>query len=257
MILPADTSSPSGLRILLTRAEEDGRRSAARLSALGHRPLGVPLQTIRRTTEAAPAGPFDAVVVTSAHAVPALRSLRESLSRIPALAVGARTAEALTEAGVTDVRVAAGDAVSLADLARRTLPEGSRLLQVAGRHRKPEPERSLRRAGFELSIWTAYEAAAAQRLPEALAQALRSGEIDAVLHYSRRSAEILIGLTEAAGLADALREPVQVCLSEDVAAPLLAFEARRVIVAAEPSERALFDALSAADMRISASRMKP
>jgi uroporphyrinogen-III synthase len=229
------------MRVLVTRPAEDARRTAERLARLGHEPVLAPLTEIVETGAPPPAGTFDGLVLTSAHAVPAAR-------RVPlpdgaaAFAVGRRTAAAAREAGFGDVRVAEGDAAALAALVARTLPPGARLLHVTGRHRKAEPDRSLRAAGHAVQVWEAYEAAARGRLPDNLPPLLRAGAIDAVLHYSRRSAALLVDLCAREGLGSSLRAPSHVCLSADVASALVALGVEPV-VAARPDEDALLEAL--------------
>ena len=56
------------MRILVTRPREQGEATAARLAALGHEALVAPLLTIVPTSGFPPAGPCDALIVTSANA---------------------------------------------------------------------------------------------------------------------------------------------------------------------------------------------
>lgn len=232
------------MRVLVTRPRAQGERTAVRLAALGHEPLVAPLLTIRPTGAPLPAGRFDGLIVTSANAVPALAGFDRTL---PVFAVGERSAGAVREAGFADIRAAEGDASSLAALVARALPATARLLHLAGRDRKREPEASLAARGYSVETVVAYEAVAATALPDALARALRDGALDAALHYSRRSAEIALALAPAAGLADAFLALQHVCLSQDAAAPLREQPAARLIVAEEPDEASLFDALALCD----------
>lgn len=232
------------MRVLVTRPREQGERSAARLAALGHEPLVAPLLKIRLTGAPLPAGRLDALIVTSANAAPALSALDRTL---PVFAVGERTAGAIRDAGFADIRAAEGDASSLAALVGRALPATARLLHLAGRDRKSEPEASLAARGYSVETVVAYEAVAATALPDALARALRAGALDAALHYSRRSAEVGLVLARAAGLADAFLALRHACLSQDAAAPLREQPAVRLIVAEEPKEASLFDALALCD----------
>jgi uroporphyrinogen-III synthase len=232
------------MRILVTRPREQAEATAARLAALGHAPLVAPLLTIAPTDEAPPAGPFDALVVTSANAVPALAALDKAL---PVFAVGGHTAASVRDAGFADVRSAEGDAKSLAALAANAFRPGTRFIHVAGRDRKPEPEVSLMQAGFAVETFVAYEAVAATTLPESLARALREGSLDAALHYSHRTVETALALARAAGMAESFLSLRHLCLSADIAAPLREQGAARLIVAGEPDEASLFAALALCD----------
>jgi uroporphyrinogen-III synthase len=228
------------LRILVTRAEEDARGTAERLARLGHQAVIASVIAIAPTNEPPPQTAPDALLLTSVHGVPVLSGLDPG---VPVFAVGTRTAQAARLAGMRDVREAAGDAGSLAALVRATLPSGADLLHVAGRDRKPEPGASLAAAGYGVSVWEAYAAEAALTLPEAARSALSAGVLDIALHYSRRSAGLLLALAEEAGLREPLLALHHLCLSEDVAAPLREAGAPRIRVATRPEERFLFAAI--------------
>ena len=162
---------------------------------------------------------------------------------LPVYAVGERTAALIRAAGFGDV-TAEPDATRLAARIVASVRRGARVLHVAGRDRKPEPEASLNAAGVAVETFVAYEAAAAEQLPEALAAALRAGALDAALHYSVRTVETALALARAIGVEDAFLRLAHVCISEEVAAPLRARGAARLTIAAEPDETSLFAALA-------------
>jgi uroporphyrinogen-III synthase len=156
----------------------------------------------------------------------------------PAFAVGARTAAAARAAGFADVRQSSGDALGLARLIAGAIPPPATLLHATAPERKTEPGASLAAAGFRVVAWACYAARPAPRLPAEISTALRARHFDAVLHFSRRSAELLIGLADREGLVPALRAVPHLCLSTDVAAPLAAVRAE-TFVAGEPNETSL------------------
>ena len=228
--------------VLVTRPEHDARRTAERLVALGHEPLVAPVLRIEPTGEPPPAGPFDAIVVTSANAVPALAVLGPRTSA-PVFAVGDRTAALAAAAGFV-TRSASGDARALAALVQAALPCGASLLHVAGVDRKREPGASLAEAGYRVVPWAVYAATALDRLPADLEAALRQRTGEAALHYSRRSAETLLRLALAADLTAPLLDVTHLCLSCDAAAPLQQAGAPSVVVAPRPDEEALLAMLA-------------
>jgi uroporphyrinogen-III synthase len=230
------------MRVLVTRPQRQAERSAARLRAFGHQPVIAPVLAVTPTGEPPPAGPFGGLIVTSENAAPLLSGLGDAERAGPIFAVGARTAARLRSEGCRDVRSADGDALALAALIRTTLAAGSRLLHVAGRDGKPEPRAALLAAGFTVETWIAYEAAA-RPSPELL-QALAGNDLDAALHYSRRSAAVMLDFARDAGLVPRLLTLCHVCLSQDVAEPLREAGARRLAIAREPTEEALIAALS-------------
>jgi uroporphyrinogen-III synthase len=223
------------MRVLVTRPMPGAERTARRLEGMGHVALRAPLLVVRPTGEPPPTGRIDALLVTSAQAVPHLGGLPRSL---PVYAVGERTAADLREAGFACVRAGEGDAAALARLVAGAPPGGLALLHVAGRDRKPEPAASLAAAGFQVSVWTAYEAVAVPSLPETARQALLGHKLDIILHFSRRTAATLLALVEAEDLAPALASVRHLCLSGDVASAL-APTGLRPCVAPRPDEESL------------------
>lgn len=223
------------MRFLVTRSAEDAARTAEKLAARGHDACLAPVTRIVPTGDPAPGESYDALIVTSVHAQDALDVLDRAK---PVFAVGERTAEGVRAAGFASISVAEGDAVSLSRLIRATLPPSLTLLHVTARHHKDEPAASLRASGFTILQWEAYEAQAVAALPDSAVAALRSGQIGAALHYSRRSADLVIRLAGQAGLASSLLAFPHLCLSADVAAPLTSAGAT-TLVAGDPSEEAL------------------
>lgn len=234
------------MRVLITRAEPAATRSAARLRQRGHEPIVAPLLRIVASGQPMPDARVDAMVLTSANALVAMPF---PPAQLPVLAVGAATAAAARAVGFAEVHSAGADRRALARLARDILPPGSRLLLVAARDRKEDTAALLIAAGHHPLLWTAYAAQARGSLPEAARRALAHGPLDAVLHYSRRSASILLALAGAAGLAGGLLRLRNVCLSSDVSECLRAAGAECLNVALRPDEESLFNCLDAGDCR--------
>ena len=225
------------MRILVVRPAPAAFRTAARLAERGHAAVVAPVLAVRPTGTPPPAGPFDALVLTSANAAEPARD--HGGGRLPVFCVGAETAAVARTAGFADVTTAGRDATALAEFVRGRRPPPARLLLAAGRDRKAEPERTLRSMGYETAVWPVYTAEILPALPDAARQALATEALDGALHYSRRSAAAFLALAEAAGLGPAARGLRHLCLSADVAAGLSGCE--RVAVAASPDEPALLD----------------
>lgn len=231
------------MRVLVFRPLEDAERSAQTLRERGKDPVVAPLFQVLPSGEKPPRGPFDALVLTSANAVPSLESLPKSWrDTVPAFCVGARTAETAGKLGFAADSARGGRAELLALILER-LPKGQKLLFVAGRDRHEDLPQQLRDAGHEVTIWTAYEAKAVEALPAPAADALRDGSADAALHYSPRSAQVFFDLAAKAGLTEQARSLPQLGLSAEVAAPLISAGSDTVLVAEHPEEAALFAAL--------------
>lgn len=232
------------MRVLVTRAAVDAPRTVEALAARGHDAVRAPVTEVRATGAAVPWARADALAATSHHAFAALDA---NVDRsLPVFAVGRRTAEAARAAGFRDLRVGTGDAAGLATLLHLTLPRPARLLYLAGRHRKPDLEAALDAAGCAVEVAETYAAEAVERWPDAVLDALRGGRVDAALHFSRRSADLALGLADAAGLGDALLGLRHACLSADAAAPLLERGAAAVAWTEHPDEDSLMAVLAAA-----------
>lgn len=239
------------MRLLVTRPEPDGARSAARLRGRGHEVLHEALLRIEHLGDAAlTGGPFAALVFTSANGVHALKAHRDCahVAGLPVYAVGKRTQAAAAAAGFAPVASADGDVGALAALiAARHPPGGPPLLYGAGEDRAGDLEGALEAHGIRVATRRLYRAAAAADLSPAVAAALAGGAIEAVLHYSARTAAAFLAAAAAAGVLDASLQVRHLCLSARVAAPLAAAGARAVGVAGAPTEEALFALLSPPD----------
>ena len=236
------------MRLLVTRPEHDAARTARALEGRGHTVIVAPLMRIE-AIDADLSGEWAAVLITSANAAHALAAHPQAamLRSLPVFAVGDRSAHAARTAGFAEVVSADG---ALADLARlvaaRCAVARSPLLYAAGEDRAGDLSSALGARGIDVRTVAVYRAHAEKTLPATVADLLRRGEFDGVLHYSRRSSEIFLRLSEQASLLNAALGIVHYCLSADVAAPLEEKSARRVAVAAAPNEAALF-ALFGAD----------
>lgn len=228
------------MRILLTRPEPDGLRSAARLRARGHDVVLAPL--IRaETLKADFDGPFAAVLMTSANAARAAveHPRFAELSRFPAFTVGDHSAEVARAAGFAEVVSAQG---ALHDLVRLVAARfaNARLLYLAGEDRAGDLAAEFAKHGISVETAVIYRAVAVTALPREAAQALGTNQLDAVLHYSGRSAATLLHLAAAAGAVNTLLGLAHYCLSDAVAVPLRDAGARRITIAPDPSESSLF-----------------
>ncbi len=207
---------------------------------MGHEALVDSLLTLELTANPKlPSGKFDGIAVTSANAVRAANNLEKlsTLLSIPAFAVGARTAEALKAAGFEQVTYSQGDVSDLARLLTERVKPGSRLLHLAGEHRA-QAFSALLAPKIEVATCVLYRMRAAASLSSETIEAIAQGNIDAVLHYSPRSAAMFVTLMERAGLTGKLSGLRHLCLSEAVAAPILAGGGKAKI-AAQPDENTL------------------
>jgi uroporphyrinogen-III synthase len=230
------------VRLLLTRPEPDAERTAAALRARGHAVVIAPLLRIEAMADAdVGAGPWAAILVTSANAAPAIavHERLEELRALPVFAVGERSAEAMRAAGFAEVTSAGGNGSDLARLVAKRMKPGAPLLHLAGEHRSGDLAGDLGAQNFAVRTAVIYRAVAATVLPRAAAAALAAG-VGGVLHFSRRSAEAYVNAARGAGPGDgALQKPAHFCLSAEVAQPLAQAGAADIRIAPQPLEAAL------------------
>ena len=208
------------MRVLVTRPQPDAARTAARVRELGHDVIVDPLLSITSVTVSEiPAGPFAGLAVTSANAARAAAAnvALDFTRAIPTFTVGGHTAEAARAAGFKKVVAADGDASALARLLENELAAGTRVLHLAGEDRARDLSGLLSNSGIAVEVLVLYRAQPAAALAPAIAAALSQNKVDAILHFSLRSAATFASLAQRQGLADAARRPRHLCLSRTVA----------------------------------------
>ena len=226
------------MRVIVTRARGDAARTAAALRARGHEPLLSPVLEIVGAGAAISPGEARAVIATSAHAFEFLpQEGAAQLVHFPLFVVGARTAKAATDSGLAPPRVIAASALELAQQIGTALPTPAHLLYLAGHDRKPDLEAALQALGHVIDVAETYEARAVEALSPETAQALARGEADAVLHFSRRSAQLFASCAAKAGLATQAARLRHICISRDAALGAGA------VIAPTPDSAGLFKAL--------------
>ena len=228
------------MRVLVTRSEPDGERTAAKLRARGCEVMLAPLLRVE-PVDADLGGAWDVVALTSVNAVRVLAGhpKLKTLLAMPAYAVGGRTTDAALAQGFVNVVSADGDAADLVQVMKTHLRRGVRVLYLAGEDRSGNLAGDLASASIEVETKVVYRAVAASELPSDARDALSAGRLDGVLHFSRRTAETYIGCAAAAGISAKALAPVHYCLSQQVAEPLAAAGARVTRTADRPTEAAL------------------
>jgi uroporphyrinogen-III synthase len=228
------------MRVLVTRPLPDATRTSAALRELGHQVVVEPLLSVESIAiRDWPSGPFAALAITSANAarVGGASDMPGTIRRLPLYAVGRHSAEAAHAAGFRHVVAAAGDAEALATLLAQSLKYGNRVLHLAGEEIARDLGEVLRPVAIRVERLALYRMRAADTLGAA-AEVMRSGAVDAALHFSPRSAATFVALAEKASVTDGMRGIRHLCLSPAVAAPLQGVGARTE-VARRPEEEAL------------------
>ncbi|WP_315732655.1 uroporphyrinogen-III synthase [Bradyrhizobium sp. SZCCHNR31031] len=242
------------MAVLVTRPSPDNLRTADALRARGFDVLLAPM--LRFEPLPLPAdlgGDVGAVIGTSANA---LRAAAPQLSGSPLIAlplftVGAQTASAAREAGFTEVISADGDAARLRELvvdsaAARVFEASRTLLYLAGSDISRDLASELIERGFDVVTATVYRMAQVSALPREVCDAFAADRVEAVVHYSRRSAEAFVAAARAEGVEISALSVPQYCISDSVAGVLREAGAARVTFAAHPDEQNLLEGLTRA-----------
>src|SRR5258708_27432249 len=188
------------MAFLVPRPQPDDETTAASLRARGFEVLKAPMLrfepvAFQDDTDAA----YGAVIVTSANALRGIEPHLENsrLLALPLFAVGERTADAARRAGFENVISADGDAAGLRDcvlasVKTKELKKASPLLYLAGADLARALAGELGERGFTVVTHTTYRMAAVSSLPCEICDAFAAHRIEAVLHYSPRSARAIL-----------------------------------------------------------------
>src|SRR6266704_919601 len=231
------------MAVLVTRPHPDDEATAAALRAKGFEVMLAPMLRFEPVAFHDDGDArYGAVIVSSANALRCIAShLQDSrlqgsrLLKLPLCAVGEHTAAAAHRAGFDNVIPANGDAASLRDsvlasVKAKELKKASPLLYLAGADLARDLAGELDERGFTVVTHTTYRMIPVSSLPREACDAFAASGIEAVLHYSRRSARALLDAARAGGVEISALAIPQCCIS----------------AAASSDENALFEVLDRA-----------
>ncbi|MBV9572228.1 MAG: uroporphyrinogen-III synthase [Alphaproteobacteria bacterium] len=223
------------MRVLITRPAREAKSLAATLAAEGHSAIVSPLLEIQFADgPAISLGGFQAVLATSANGIHAL-TRRTAERGKPVFAVGPETAAAATAQGFRSIKQADGDANTLALAVQQWIAaKRGPLLYAAGRDRTGQLETALSNLGFTIHTEVLYAAHALSLNAHAIA-ALGSGEVDAVMLFSTRSARLFVEQLALHQVQHASGAAAALCISPAVAAVFKPEQFAAIHVAASPN----------------------
>lgn len=239
------------MAVLVTRPHPDDETTARALRAKGFDVLRAPMLRFEPVPfQDDEDARYGAVIVTSANA---LRGLGPDLAgsrllKLPLYAVGEQTAQAARAAGFGEVTAARGDGAALRELVlasvkSKQLKKANPLLYLAGADLARDLAGELGENGLTVVTHTTYRMAPASDLPRDICDAFVAHRIEAVLHYSRRSARAFLEAARSAGVEISALALPQCCISAAVASVLRDAGATQVMAAATPDEEGLFAVL--------------
>ncbi|AVA23293.1 MULTISPECIES: uroporphyrinogen-III synthase [unclassified Rhizobium] len=242
------------MRVVVTRPEHSGERTARRLAEMGHEAILLPLTKPVHDAEAALKGLEEtsgAIAVTSTEIIRVLEHVKPSLRSIihrPLFAVGNATAQAAREIGFKSaVGVGGGNGAQLAELISQQSAEFGDLplLYLAGSPRAAGFEARLAQLGIAFRTVECYRMEDVMPDIGTLARVLVDTPADAILFYSRETARRFFALPFLRVHSDTLAQTRMLCLSGAVAEVVPAALQSLVEIAAVPDEDSLLALLAA------------
>lgn len=224
--------------VLITRPEPDGTRFAEVLAAHGFASILEPLLSVHLQDPPVFSQHIQAVVATSMNGV---RALGAAFHRTPLYCVGEGSATLAKTQGFTDVYAGEGSAESLMPLLEKLPRDAGPVLSVVGDVVRYDVAASLISQGFEVQTHLAYRTQEADTLSPATIAAFQGVRLAAATFFSPRTASVFARLSLAQHLPLGLTTAF--CLSNDVAESLASCGFQKIYVAAEPSQKAMVDAL--------------
>jgi uroporphyrinogen-III synthase len=230
-----------GLRLIVTRPEEDAIGLADKLAVLGHECAIVPLIRIvpRRETNL-PDMAWQAVCTTSANAL-RCRDYSAAIKALPLLTVGPQSLTEARRCGFSRASAHGGDVHGLCKyIAKHYSPDSGPMLYLSGAETSADLASALRALGFSVHREIVYDAQA--QVPDDFV--LHLEQADGVLLYSPRTAIHWLSAIQSTDLVERAATLTHFCLSANVAAKLPREFKRKV--AATPNENGMLGLL---DMR--------
>ena len=201
-------SPVAGALVVVTASPDVADGQAAALRAVGAEPLVLPTVRIAPATDqhaldvavsSLRDGAFDWLMVTSANAVPALAErVRGDSFLARVAAVGSRTADALSNAGIAaDLVPEQGSAEGMLAALGPEPMAGSRVLLLLSDIARPTLADGLRTMGAEVTIATAYRTLPVESVDRDALARLQSGDPAAVFLSSPSAVEALTAMLGA------------------------------------------------------------
>lgn len=172
--------------VLITRPGPQAMETAQLVAGRGYQPHIAPMLVIEPVAWARALPAVQAVLVTSANALPSLAPCDRQL---PVFAVGDASAQRAGQMGFTRVVSAGRDAQALAELVAGLLkPDDGALLLPCAEGQTMALARDLRARGFRVLRRVAYRARPATQLSEPIRTALDGGTISHAMFFSTETA---------------------------------------------------------------------
>ena len=236
--------------VLVTRPDEEGLALANQLKTVGKKILLEPMLIVENLpVKDLSYDKTQAYVITSANSIKALLNLRPDLE-IPLFAVGNASAIAARKSGFKTVYSADGDADDLAKLVDDILnPSEGDLLYISGKTQSGNLFKKLSSLGFGVSEVVVYETIPRKSLSPATVAAIKNDQVDTILLYSSKTAEVLIKLIRKSRLVRQCKKITIICLSKGIANVAKSLNWYNVLVSDKPTQEGMLDLLEKSTLK--------
>lgn len=238
--------------VLVTRPRHLAGPLIDKLRAKGFEVLHEPMLTIVPKREIRPQIQKRGVtMITSRTTLAMLQDRADEVADLlkrPCYCVGEQTALAAAAFGFEQIRTGSGDGETLAHMILEGEKRSAEVLHIGGVDVVPQAQAVLREAGQPLVHWPVYQAVERSEMSKPVAQAMRTGKIDAALFFSVRTAQTFVQMVLTQGLETCCTRMVALGLSPAVEVALAPLPWQRILVPPHPSEEraltCLFEALT-------------
>lgn len=235
-----DIRTLAGCKVLVTRPLQDAEQTAGMLRRLAYEPLQLPLSETVATNYPTGVGDYQAVAVTSANALRCAKpEALAPLLHLKVYAVGEKTASVARDAGFTDVYAGDGWGLHLGQYVAKVVPQGSHVLYLTGKIRRPDFEAQLQQAGLRLSVVETYDTKQLDYSPAAVNAVMAGGWPEIILLYSAVAAQQLVTVDAMMQGNILAKAQLIFCLSQRIANELPPQVQAKVRISAQPDEPSL------------------
>ncbi len=191
------------MHILVTRPKNQAARTASALQQLGHSCRIEPLLRIETIASPLPQTKYDGLLITSVNGLPMLDASwpHDQRSTIPLLSTGFTTAEAARNIGFANTQQVSGSALDLVGqvpiwMAQNGLSVSAQLLYPGAEALAQDVAGLLSKQAINVHHWVVYRAVPVSCFSEKTRSALKNGDFDGVLLYSKLTAHTFVQLMQ-------------------------------------------------------------
>ena len=229
------------MQVIITRPADDAKLTADQVAGLGFEPVIAPLTRIKTLSPPLPDQHYNALIITSRHALDGVRS--SDLARLvslPLYVVGQATAIKAQKAGFEAITKAI-DARDLVPMILKAHHKEQSLLYLAGEPRKSHIEDKLKNH-LSLQILLTYCSESVDAFPDAALHMINDPQ-PIWLHYSEQSAKRAATLAQHSRKPDLFLTARHLVLSASIAQCVSDLGGTDITCAARPEQSALLASL--------------